>query len=655
MNLTVRIGLVSLAVLATSRPAAAQLDNPPPPATPVTTEGQSAAPPASPETLPTEAVPTPAAEAPAAPSPVAVPSCAPPDLSAPQLVNILDKQLGPAPVLNVGPVAQSLLSELFGQLCVGFETQAAMPNTCGSPGFPIAELRSRLALDLLHAPLAYARQLGQENPLETRVAFAALDALSSHLAPAEFATQIAVALGYASGTGGCEVPQVTGTDSLGVAVLLYWRLSQDAAAAVQRTEAETEALIARTLVDVGSPVASAIDAQRAAIEALATSNAAAQQRWQDLRSAPSNVSLAAFLTAELEALQAALSLATGQPSTLPPEAFSAVRALSEARLDDLVTALEGWLVARAQLSQEVLDTASTALRFAAASNQEEAERIVRGLVLGLGPWSEDWIASGTAGVPVFNSNTLNVTGDATLGYNAKHWGFLAHGSLNEFYLENSTVDADGLDGGGNGDAWLALQIGDSTDLEIRGTVDVRVLSTSTVFKQAGSVADEDSLFIRGGGLLGLRTQSPTWALGLWAGGGFQVESYNPSVASAGRFVAPENDVVAGAIEGRLRAQWQAWQEVLALRLAVDWKFHTLSRVSSTIDTNSTNVLTEVDQHAQQIDAKGRLFLDAETFKLFGFVPGVGVGFDHQELAVSGQNTVTSTVPVFLAGIRRTIF
>ncbi|HEX2730526.1 MAG TPA: hypothetical protein VHM70_02940, partial [Polyangiaceae bacterium] len=61
------------------------------------------------------------------------------------------------------------------------------------------------------------------------------------------------------------------------------------------------------------------------------------------------------------------------------------------------------------------------------------------------------------------------------------------------------------------------------------------------------------------------------------------------------------------------------------------------------------------QHAQQIDAKGRLFLDAETFKLFGFVPGVGVGFDHQELAVSGQNTVTSTVPVFLAGIRRTIF
>ncbi len=57
----------------------------------------------------------------------------------------------------------------------------------------------------------------------------------------------------------------------------------------------------------------------------------------------------------------------------------------------------------------------------------------------------------------------------------------------------------------------------------------------------------------------------------------------------------------------------------------------------------------------QIEAHGRLFLDAEVARLFGFVPSLFAGVDHFSVETDSQGSNFTTLPVFGAGIRRVAF
>jgi hypothetical protein len=67
------------------------------------------------------------------------------------------------------------------------------------------------------------------------------------------------------------------------------------------------------------------------------------------------------------------------------------------------------------------------------------------------------------------------------------------------------------------------------------------------------------------------------------------------------------------------------------------------------------ILVQTDEQAIQLELIGRLYVDVEAARLFGFVPAAGIGVDHYQLAVSGQPTQVSTIPIYLLGVRRTTF
>jgi hypothetical protein len=263
-----------------------------------------------------------------------------------------------------------------------------------------------------------------------------------------------------------------------------------------------------------------------------------------------------------------------------------------------------------------------------------------------------------AGIPSIKARDTSLVADGTIGYSDKQWGVAARGGMTVFYLESDVYQGDTFKAGGNADAWLALAMGESSYFEARATFDGTMLETESAIYEAGTqdflvYGSETSALIRFGGLLGLRTQGPLWAVGAWAGGAFQIESYDSVAATPetdGRTL--ESEGLGGQLEGRLRAQWSMLPDVLSLRAAVDWKFYTLTRLSRPTDGSD---FAELDDKAQQIEGIGRAFLDIEALRVFEFVPGIGIGADHYELAINAQETQVVTTPVFLLGIRRAVF
>jgi hypothetical protein len=587
----------------------------------------------------------------------------------PDLVQLIENQLGPAPITSIGPIGDGLLEVLLDRLCVGTNLTAWLPNTCGAAGtFDVAQLRSRLLLDLTRAPAEYIRVGIAAASASERAALALLASVGGSIDPARVAQRAVAQLGYtaADALDTCVVPTATAGDSLGVGMLLFWRLSQDPTGTVLRTQAELEAVIARTLIEKQIAVQGVITpAQQQLVTRLAQSTLRLREQWRALRplladtQALSSAALWELMQAELGLLEAALSLSHSEPLVLPSEAALVLQALAQARVDALTELLSDWLVARAKLPKEVIERVEIALRFLAAENQAQAERILRELLL---PWSKDWIVGGSAGVPQLKSGNFNVIAEGTLGYNAEDWGLIGRGGVSVFDIEEPSYLNTTLRAGGNADAWLAFEIAENTDIELRATFDATVFDTESTFLSASqnllAYVEEESLLVRAGGLAGMRTQGPRWAVGLWAGGGFQLESYGNLAhdGSSQETQKDDTDSVGGAAEARVRLQWHLLQHVLALRAALDWKFYTLTRVAEAIAVGGGNAnLVQLDSKALQMETIGRLFIDVEALRLLDFVPGVGIGADHYQLAVTGQDTAVTTVPVYLVGVRRTVF
>jgi hypothetical protein len=262
-------------------------------------------------------------------------------------------------------------------------------------------------------------------------------------------------------------------------------------------------------------------------------------------------------------------------------------------------------------------------------------------------------------VPRLSNDDFNVIGDATLGYNAPLWGIVGRAGLSVFNMDSASYVGTTLRSGGNADGWLALKLSDSTRLELRGTFDV------TVFDSDASISDEAeqeliayteelSFLLRAGGLLGVRTQGPLWAVGAWAGGGVQLESYSglSHDPNTEQTRTEDNESVGAQFEARMRAQWSIFEDLITLRASFDSKYYKLTRLSSSTEDFG---VTELDTEAVQLEALGRAFVDVEALRTFEFVPGVGIGVDHYQLAIDAQETQSVTIPVFLLGIRRAVF
>ncbi|MEN9580316.1 MAG: hypothetical protein RJA70_3325 [Pseudomonadota bacterium] len=591
----------------------------------------------------------------------AAPFCTTEPGGAPPLAQHLERDLGAPPVANLGPLAETLADELLQRLCATHRVAETLVSTCGAGQLvSLQALQARLAADLLNTAATALQGQLDSLPQEQQLAVALLAGLSGGLEPSEVAHRVAFRLGLTGAE--CAPPLAPADDPAALAVHLVWQLTQDTSRAALRVRAESTALVEASLSQARGSGA-LTPAELVLVTRLAEQNEVTLAWWQKWRATPSDTqALHQLLRAEFTLYQRALSLTAAREVTLPGEAWATLDALLNRDLDAAVAILRQWLQSRSQLRGEVLDAAATVLRFSRAATQQEAERIVRGQVLGLGPWSEKVLFAASGGVPQLASDNFNVVGEALLGYNDDAWGVVGGGGVSVLEFESNEYFATTAKLSANGDAWFNLQLGERTKLDFRGTFDVTIFEGETTLVDADATlnGEETSALIRGGGLLGVRYQQPLLGLGAWAGGGAQLESHSQRGT-----VAADNDVttalddsdsVSGIVQARLRSQWEFAPELLALRASVDWKIYSMARLTSAINSGAAGtLLVETDESATQLEAIGRAFIDIEAARVLDFVPGAGVGIDHYQLAVRGQPTRVVTIPIYMLGVRRSVF
>jgi hypothetical protein len=571
------------------------------------------------------------------------------------LARRVEQALGPAPVTQLGPSADTLVRELTVRICADTRMTSELPNTC-SPGGTVSDLRARLISDLVAVPAAALANRLASLPEEQRLGIALMGATAGGVEPPEVAHRVAHLLGYAGED--CVPPVTSANDSLGVAVAVVWALANDAAHAA--SEAQASERIAEALVAARGRGPNATE--QPFIERLARQQVqvlAARNAW---RARPTDAgALKQLLLAQFVAFEDALALTHGAQMKLPPEAWATVSAIVDADVDSAVDQLRSWLAARAQLESSVLDTAALLLRFARATSQEQAERIVRGRVLGLGPWSDKVLFSASGGIPQLQSNDFNVVGEGMLGYNDESWGLSADGGASVVEFDSAQYLASTVKLHGGGEGWFSLAVSDRTRIDVRAAFEMVVFDSDSTINQQGAVLNgsETSAIIRGAGLLGVRHQAPGFAAGVWAGGGGQVDSHDQraTVVDANTTTQlKEVEAASMVLEGRSRLQWGFVPDTLALRFSADAKYYKLARMSAVIDTAAPDeILVQTDEAAIQLELIGRLYVDVEAARLFGFVPAAGVGVDHYQLAVTGQPTQVTTIPIYFLGVRRTTF
>lgn len=574
----------------------------------------------------------------------------------PALGPLVDQTHGPLPVTDVGYGANELLAALARHLCQEQGLAPTLPQTCASPD--VSALRSSLIADLATAPVnSLAAQLGSL-PADQRVAVAFLAAAArGGFEPGEVAHRVANALGYAAEE--CAPPVADGSDPVGVAVSIVWALGNGVPPVATQTDAATR--IADTVVAVRGAAPSA--AEQPFVTELAAGYGelrAAHDLWT---ASPLDASAAKrLLLAEFTTLQQALSLTHVRNMALPPEAWSTLQALLDANLAGAVDTLHAWLGARAEIDDRVLDAAHLFLRFARATSQREAERLVRCEVLGEALCNV--LFSASAGIPRLESNNFNIVGEGMLGYDGESWGLSAAGGASVIEFESDEYLASTVKVFGGGDGWFSLAIADETRLDFRANIEAVLFDSSTTVVQSDAIldGDESTLLLRGGGMLGIRHLGAPVAAGVWAGAGGQLESYDQRATivmddDSAPTQLDDLDSVSFVLSGRARLQWAFVPDTLALRFSADGKYYQLARLSAAIDATdpADPSIVETDEAAIQLELLGRLFVDVEAARFLEFVPGAGVGVDHYQLAVTGQETQVATIPIYMIGVRRTTF
>jgi hypothetical protein len=529
-----------------------------------------------------------------------------------------------------------------------------MPNLCptdtDTTDHSITEsLVPRLLLDLVSAPAAYAKLKPETLDERQRAAIAWLASLGGSVEPGLMAQRLAESYGLVE-RGECTEPRSAKGNSSEIAVVLYWRLAQ-------RPPRDAQALIAESL---SSAEVASNDQTPEHTDALVTATANMHARWAEFSNDPTDAAkLLTVLQAQLEAFQASLVLVHGEQMVVAAEAVEVAEAASRGDAEAVISVLGEWLGARALLPDSVLSAARLALRFSRARTIGEAERALLIEVLGLGPWAQGLIFGASAGVPVLEGeDNQNLVGEGTLGYDAGPWGAAVFGGGSFYHFQTEEQDSTlTFRWEISADGWYSVDLTERTQLDFRGSFNHTYFDSDQTLQSAAFYTEEDSWIVRGLALVGIRHQHPHLALGLWLGGGLQVENADNFAFVNPEVIINESITTGGEGEARARVQWTFVPRVLALRAAVNWKYYTLTRLlTDTVGAGTADVaLVEYDNRSIQIEAIGRFFLDLEVARVFDFVPGVGVGIDHYQLAVEGSETQVATVPVYSVGIRKTVF
>lgn len=352
---------------------------------------------------------------------------------------------------------------------------------------------------------------------------------------------------------------------------------------------------------------------------------------------------------------ALLTIALDRPFVLPAQAPEFVTALLEARLGD---ALASGLQLTQALSGKgpsaaAADAAGTAVRFALARDEDEAKRIVRGLIVPLGRWSESVLFDLNGDIPQLASGAFKLVGDAMLGYNGRSWGVAARGSYAEYDFSTANVISETTAADGTLDTWLVLGSTSAWRFELRFVARAALYDTN---KSNAGFADETSVMGRGALLGSVRYQpNERAAFGLWLGGGAQYESYDNGQYVSKTATINDTENVGLLLNGRLRAEYAIIPRYVATRVRVDAQRFQLTRQSmNTVAGGGTVVTTGAALTATQLEVHARLFLDAEVARVGGFVPSLNGGFDSITFSSSIESH-SAFVPVFGAGVRRETF
>jgi hypothetical protein len=366
----------------------------------------------------------------------------------------------------------------------------------------------------------------------------------------------------------------------------------------------------------------------------------------------------ALVLSMVRVIDAAMTLVDDRPYSLPPEVTAALDALLNGQLSEAARLLASMAPPGSAPPPEVLKAIELTLDFLRAPDDDARQRVLRGLVLGLPPWTEPILFDLNVGTAVLASNDFRFAGDLTLGYNAGAWGVAAEGYLTEYDLTSSTVVDETSTGGGSMEAWYAGGGDSAWRWEGRFVGGGHVYDTQTTRGPADVfLLDQTSILARGSLLAGLRYQTTGFAAGLWLGGGGQYEWYDPSAFGFASMTFNTNEELQAEGAGRLRLEWHVWPEWIAVRARVNATAFRLTRAQTTevfnMATNATTTTT-AEALSTQVEVSSRLFLDAEVATVFGFVPGINAGLDYVRLQ-SGSAVSEKALPVLSAGVRREVF
>lgn len=571
-------------------------------------------------------------------------------------VSVLDgvaARTAPDSTLQGGAGTDFLVQQLLGQVCSSAGVAAWLPAVCAplTPGDALIQLRQRLVRDLVFLPERAAERQGLQAklPPEARATLALLAAATSTHAPQALALQLAEAAG-SQAEAWCRANDAAppGSDSLVLAGYLLLRLLADGAA-LERDDAYYERVIAKTFQRAQRPLSpSALRASQGLVRALRRLGAGGAPRSAE--------EVAQRFDALTQTLDALLSLVLGRQVVIPASGSALGKAILAADLEGM--SRQALLVARdlrlAQLSESEANAIETAVRFSLARDEDEAKRIVRGLLIPLGRWSESVLFDLNGDVPKLSDGDFKIVGDALLGYNGKSWGISGQGSIASYDFSTPTNIAvtDAFDAGL--EVWLASGAQRELKLELR--LFARFAFYETSHGGSAAFSDESSSMGRLGLLASVRYQpGERFAGGLWLGAGGQYEEYDNGRFANRTANLESTDSLGLLLNGRLRAELAIVPRWFATRLRVEAQRYSLQRES--LETVAGGGSVSVDAQtvsAQQTEVRARLFLDAEVARFAGFVPGLNAGFDAVYFS-SDEEQHSAFVPVFGAGVRRDAF
>ena len=319
------------------------------------------------------------------------------------------------------------------------------------------------------------------------------------------------------------------------------------------------------------------------------------------------------------------------------------------------------LVRRGKLTVGQVRAIEVAARLSAAKSEGELKTVLRDALLPLPPWVDRFALDLNISPPVNKraqgESHLSLNGDVTVGYNGEVFGFVAHADTAYYDLASQGNSALTERYAGSLDTWALIPLGRIVKLEPRLSLGGSYYGTLADDTAAGihRQTNQDSIFGRGSGLLGVRVEPGSRvALAAAFGVGAQYEDYFRVIqTSLGDQGTTFNQALTTRFEGRLRVQITVVPRILSFRARGDVN-HFEYRRSDQAVTFSLGKVTQAEQgvtEVAQTEIFARGFLDADVARFFGFVPAVHAGANVFLLTSGGQST-SAIVPIVGIGIRR---